>query len=157
MRGFQYSMQTSFIVCLGSSSKLIIAIPMPPLKMRGWKNVGQLTRNFNVVVPAWSAGIQADMDVSGGIPANLGSGNPCRNDGLAQTQHRGLRSLLTSAPGLCRNYHFHIKARGELSGRNLLRPRRLGAMNRVPASDSEICLVIFGPTQFHKTASGSRT
>jgi hypothetical protein len=35
---------------------------------------------FNCVIPAWSAGIQPDMDVSGCILANLGSGDPCRHD-----------------------------------------------------------------------------
>ena len=33
------------------------------------------------VIPAWSAGIQIDMDVSGGILANLmDAGYPCRHD-----------------------------------------------------------------------------
>jgi len=32
------------------------------------------------VIPAWSAGIQADMDVFGGIRANLDVGYPCRHD-----------------------------------------------------------------------------
>jgi hypothetical protein len=34
----------------------------------------------NCVIPAWSAGIQADMDVSGRILRNLDAGNPCRHD-----------------------------------------------------------------------------
>jgi hypothetical protein len=32
------------------------------------------------VIPAWSAGIQVDMDVSGGILATLDAGYPCRHD-----------------------------------------------------------------------------
>jgi hypothetical protein len=32
------------------------------------------------VIPAWSAGIQADMDVPGRIRANLDAGYPCRHD-----------------------------------------------------------------------------
>src|SRR5512132_1336305 len=33
------------------------------------------------VIPAWSAGIQVDMDVSGRVLANLDAGYPCRHDG----------------------------------------------------------------------------
>src|SRR5215813_350183 len=33
------------------------------------------------VIPAWSAGIQVDMDVSVGILASLDAGNPCRHTG----------------------------------------------------------------------------
>jgi hypothetical protein len=32
------------------------------------------------VIPAWSAGIQRDRDVSGCILANLDAGHPCRHD-----------------------------------------------------------------------------
>jgi hypothetical protein len=32
------------------------------------------------VIPAWSAEIQIDMDVFGGIPAHLDAGHPCRHD-----------------------------------------------------------------------------
>jgi hypothetical protein len=32
------------------------------------------------VIPAWSAGIQANMDVSASILANLDAGYPCRHD-----------------------------------------------------------------------------
>ena len=35
---------------------------------------------FDCVIPAWSAGIQADMDVSGRILADLDAGNPCQHD-----------------------------------------------------------------------------
>ena len=35
---------------------------------------------LDCVIPAWSAGIQVDMDVSGGILANLDAGYPCRHD-----------------------------------------------------------------------------
>ena len=45
------------------------------------EGLGQFMQNpFNCVIPAWSAGIQIDMEVSGGILANLDSGNPCRHD-----------------------------------------------------------------------------
>jgi hypothetical protein len=40
-----------------------------------------LCTDLDNVIPGWSAGIQADMDVSERILANLDSGNPCRNDG----------------------------------------------------------------------------
>jgi len=32
------------------------------------------------VIPAWSAGIQVNMDVSGRVLANLDAGYPCRHD-----------------------------------------------------------------------------
>jgi hypothetical protein len=35
---------------------------------------------LDYVIPAWSAGIQVDMDVFGGILANLDAGYPCRHD-----------------------------------------------------------------------------
>jgi hypothetical protein len=38
------------------------------------------SRTLDCVIPAWSAGIQVDMDVSGGILASLDAGNPCRHD-----------------------------------------------------------------------------
>jgi hypothetical protein len=38
------------------------------------------TKELDCVIPAWSAGIQADMDVSGGILSDLDAGNPCRHD-----------------------------------------------------------------------------
>ena len=34
----------------------------------------------NCVIPAWSAGIQVDTDVSGSILADLDAGYPCRHD-----------------------------------------------------------------------------
>ena len=44
--------------------------------------LGQLWRIFlDVVVPAWSAGTQVNMEVSGCIPADLDAGSPCRHDG----------------------------------------------------------------------------
>jgi len=36
---------------------------------------------LGAVVPAWSAGTQVHMDVSGGVPAGLDAGSPCRHDG----------------------------------------------------------------------------
>jgi len=47
-------------------------------------------QNPRFVIPAWSAGIQIDMDVSGGVLANylrrrpcelMDAGHPCRHDG----------------------------------------------------------------------------
>ncbi|HEX2261186.1 MAG TPA: hypothetical protein VHJ56_06100, partial [Candidatus Binatia bacterium] len=38
-------------------------------------------RILDCVIPAWSGGIQIDMDVSGGILASLDAGYPCRHDG----------------------------------------------------------------------------
>jgi hypothetical protein len=38
------------------------------------------SRTLDCVIPAWSAGIQLDMDVSEGILASLDAGNPCRYD-----------------------------------------------------------------------------
>jgi hypothetical protein len=34
-----------------------------------------------VVVPAWIAGTQVHMDVSGRVPADLDAGSPCPHDG----------------------------------------------------------------------------
>jgi hypothetical protein len=36
---------------------------------------------LGAVVPAWSAGTQVHMDVSGGVPAGLDASSPCRHDG----------------------------------------------------------------------------
>ena len=36
---------------------------------------------LDCVIPAWSAGIQVDMDVSGRVLANLDAGYPCLHDG----------------------------------------------------------------------------
>jgi hypothetical protein len=38
------------------------------------------SKTFNGVIPAWTAGIQIDMEVSAGILTNLDAGNPCRHD-----------------------------------------------------------------------------
>jgi hypothetical protein len=35
---------------------------------------------INSVIPAWKAGIQDEMDVSGSVLANLDAGYPCRHD-----------------------------------------------------------------------------
>jgi hypothetical protein len=51
-----------------------------PLKIPGKGTSVSSSRTLQVVIPAWSAGIQFDMDVSGGILANLDAGNPCRHD-----------------------------------------------------------------------------
>ena len=50
-----------------------------------FENVGRRasvssSRTLDSVIPAWRAGIQVDMDVSGGILANLDAGDPCRHD-----------------------------------------------------------------------------
>src|SRR5262245_15096126 len=39
-----------------------------------------LNRTLHCAIPGWSAGIQVDLDVSGGILANLVADNPCRHD-----------------------------------------------------------------------------
>ncbi len=41
-------------------------------------------RPLDCVIPAWSAGIQVYMDVSGSVRANLGAGYLCRHDGLSR-------------------------------------------------------------------------
>ena len=47
----------------------------------GRSGLGSLqTELLDSVIPAWSAGIQIDMDVSGGILAHLDAGHPCRHD-----------------------------------------------------------------------------
>jgi hypothetical protein len=44
--------------------------------MKRRQSCGFKQNAWNCVIPAWSAGIQVDMDVSGGILANLDAGNP---------------------------------------------------------------------------------
>jgi len=47
----------------------------------GRSGLGSLQAELlDFVIPAWSAEIQIDMDVSGGILANLDAGHPCRHD-----------------------------------------------------------------------------
>jgi hypothetical protein len=46
------------------------------------------------VIPAWNAGIQAYMDVSGGILANLDAGNPCRHDEISIFSSVGERKIM---------------------------------------------------------------
>jgi len=48
----------------------------------GWRGLGQFKAEpFDCVIPAWSAGIQVDTEVSGRILANLmDAGYPCRHD-----------------------------------------------------------------------------
>jgi hypothetical protein len=47
----------------------------------GHRGPGQFQQARSIcVIPAWSAGIQAHMDVSGGIHVNLDAGDPCRHD-----------------------------------------------------------------------------
>ena len=45
------------------------------------RSLGQF-KQTRFVIPAWSAGIQGYMDVSGSVRANLDAGYPCRHDGL---------------------------------------------------------------------------
>jgi hypothetical protein len=50
-------------------------------KNTGGEGLRSLQADFlDCVIPAWSAGIQADMDVSGTILSNLDAGYPCRHD-----------------------------------------------------------------------------
>ena len=51
----------------------------PPLKLRG-EGLSQFSTTQDCVIPAWSAGIQIEMDASGRIPVNLDAGYPCRHD-----------------------------------------------------------------------------
>jgi hypothetical protein len=47
----------------------------------GRRNFSSLNRALQLVIPAWSAGIQIYMDVFGHLLANLmDAGNPCRHD-----------------------------------------------------------------------------
>ena len=46
----------------------------------GRKGLGQIKQPLDCVIPAWSAGIQANMDVSERILANLDAGYLCRHD-----------------------------------------------------------------------------
>ena len=47
----------------------------------GRSGLGSLQAELlDFVIPAWSAEIQIDMDVSGGILAHLDAGHPCRHD-----------------------------------------------------------------------------
>jgi hypothetical protein len=50
------------------------------LKIRAEGPRSVQAKPLDCVIPAWSAGIQADTDVSGRIPANLDAGHPCRHD-----------------------------------------------------------------------------
>jgi hypothetical protein len=51
------------------------------LKIKGGGALVSSSRTpLGSVIPGWSAGIEIDMDVSGGILANLDAGNPCRHD-----------------------------------------------------------------------------
>jgi hypothetical protein len=50
--------------------------PRSTRRARRKKNI--FAEPLDCVIPAWSAGIKADMDVSGCILANLDAGNPCR-------------------------------------------------------------------------------
>jgi hypothetical protein len=46
------------------------------LKTRAEGNQSARSEPLDYVIPAWSAGIQVDMDVSGGVLANLDAGGP---------------------------------------------------------------------------------
>jgi hypothetical protein len=47
----------------------------------GWRASVSSSRTLDWVIPAWSAGIQFDIDVSGGIRTHLmDAGHPCRHD-----------------------------------------------------------------------------
>ena len=51
-----------------------------PLKIRTGGVSSVPAEPLDHVIPAWSAGIQVYMDVSGSILASLDAGNPCRHD-----------------------------------------------------------------------------
>jgi hypothetical protein len=47
----------------------------------GQRHFAHAKQSLYCVIPAWSAGIQVDMDVSGSVLANLmDAGYPCRHD-----------------------------------------------------------------------------
>jgi hypothetical protein len=52
---------------------------VPPLKIRD-EGASVSASSPDWVTPAWSAGNQVNMDVSGRILANLDAGYPCRHD-----------------------------------------------------------------------------
>jgi hypothetical protein len=53
----------------------------PSFENAGRRDLDQFKAEpLDCVIPAWSAGIQFDMDVSGRILANLDAGYPCRHD-----------------------------------------------------------------------------
>src|SRR5262249_54346401 len=56
-------------------------VPFFALKLFPTK-YGWTVESVHCVIPAWSAGIQADTDVSGRILANLDAGYPCQHDEL---------------------------------------------------------------------------
>jgi hypothetical protein len=48
----------------------------------GMEGLSQFRQSpLDCVIPAWSAGIQVYMDVSGRVFARLDAGHPCRHDG----------------------------------------------------------------------------
>jgi hypothetical protein len=62
----------------------------------GQKDFGHFKQSpLDCVIPAWSAGIQADMDVSGSILANLDAGYPCRHDEVRIFIFCGERRIIT--------------------------------------------------------------
>jgi hypothetical protein len=62
------------------------------------------------VIPAWNAGIQIHMDVSG-RPANLDAGNPCRHDG-GET-----RAVPRGLPTLAESFVFIFDGFSQVNGR----------------------------------------
>jgi hypothetical protein len=53
-----------------------------------------LVELLDCVIPAWSAGIQVDTDVSGSILANLDAGYPCRHDEVCHSLSIGERKIM---------------------------------------------------------------
>jgi hypothetical protein len=59
---------------------LNFVISVSSFENKGRRGLSQLKQPPDWVIPAWSAGIQVNMDVSGSILANLDAGYPCRHD-----------------------------------------------------------------------------
>jgi hypothetical protein len=57
--------------------------------------------NPSLVIPAWTAGIQVYMDVSGRIRASLDTGNPCRHDGDLHFHAVAERKIMTYSAVKC--------------------------------------------------------
>jgi hypothetical protein len=72
----------------------------------------KIRRDF--VIPAWNAGIQIDMDVSG-RPANLDAGSSCRHDrGETRAVPHGLSTLAESFVFIFDRLFLSSKCAGEI-------------------------------------------
>jgi hypothetical protein len=60
-------------------------------------------------MPAWTAGIQVRRDASGDMHVNLGSGNPCRNDDIAEYSPK-LTKFSVANSRTSKNYRVTLRA-----------------------------------------------